>query len=384
MRPTQETEKGHSLSGSSDQTQFVPFEIEGHYQDGVRSRSSSARLEVHERGARLIAADIELELAPRELHLSDRIGDTPRRIEWGEAGVFITADNAGADRLQRLLPGGTLGRVAFGLESNVLLAIASLLVVGVLLGATLFWGVPAGARYLAQQIPEGLGERAAEEVLDVLDEVHLEPSELSETRQASLKSYLLSKDAYPRRIEFRKAGEEIGANAFALPGGYVVITDELVELAEQDDEVLAVYLHEVGHARGRHAETGVLQSSAWLVLLTLLTGDINGVTEVVFAVPVLLSELAFSREMEREADDYAIERLQALGLDPELLAVVLERISQPRAGCDAAEENCEEPEAEVSADSEDHSGVKWKILEYLSSHPATAERLARIRAAAAP
>ena len=381
------------MSEPTDSGEFRSFSLEGEYQDGVTSRSMPGRMEVTDRGARIVAGEEAFDIAPDKLWLSDRIGDTPRRIEWGEAGVFVTHDNAAADRLRALLPGGGLARLAFGLESHLPLAIAALLVVAVSMGSVLFFGIPSGARYLAQRIPDSLGERAAEEVMEVLDRVHLKPSSLPRQRADELRAYLRSQDDFPRKIHFREAGKRIGANAFALPGGHVVITDELIELAASDDEVLAVYLHEVGHARGRHAETSVLQNSTWLVMLTLLTGDVSGMSQTVFAIPVLLGQLAFSRELEREADDYAIAELKQSGRSPELLAAMLERMSAgaQRNGdedCEPAAEEAEQKketaeaaEAEEGAKAEAEAGAR--LLDYLSTHPATSERLARIRAAVA-
>jgi Zn-dependent protease with chaperone function len=109
----------------------------------------------------------------------------------------------------------------------------------------------------------------------------------------------------------------------------IVITDQLVALAGSDEEILAVYLQEVGHARGRHAETMAIQNSAWLVILALITGDVSGVSEALFALPVILGQMAFSRELEYAADDYAMARLLAAGISPDHLATLLVRLNQP-------------------------------------------------------
>ncbi len=351
---------------------FAPFTIEGEFHDGQTSKSVPAQLLVNNRGARLVADQLEIEISPADLLLSDRIGNTPRRIEWHNDGAFVTQDNAGTDRLHRLLPGGKVGRLAFGLESNLPFAIVALVSVALLLGSVMFWGIPTGARYLATQIPQSLAERAGNEVMAALDQIHLEPSTLSSERAEELRTYLASHDPFPPVISFRSAGETIGPNAFALPGGFVVITDELIALAENDEQILAVYLHETGHARALHSETSVLTNSAWLVLLTLITGDINGMTETIFAVPVMLGNLAFSRELEREADDHAITELKALGLDPSLLADMLQRMTQ----------GVPDTDTDMASEEASSSGEGDGLLDYLSTHPSTAERLKRIRAAA--
>ena len=146
----------------------------------------------------------------------------------------------------------------------------------------------------------------------------------------------------------------IGANALALPNGTLVMTDELVELAEHDDEILGVLAHECGHVQGRHALRSVLQSSAVVVVFTLATGDMSAVSAVAAALPTVLLESKYSRHFETEADEYGVRAMRAAGRDPAHLANILERLS---AGSETAEE----------------------MLAYLSSHPATKERIKAIK-----
>lgn len=365
-----------SLSGASEPTPqqpapFVPFVIEGEYQDGQTSRSIPARLTVHSDGCDLVAEQVRIEVAPADLKLTDRLSNTPRRISWGSAACFVTSDDQSADKLRQLLPNSELSSLPFRLENHLPLAITSLVLVTALLGATLIWGIPAAANYLAFKVPDSVREASAEQTMRVLDTAYVEESKLPAERKNELVSYFRSADDFPSKILFRD-GEELGANAFALPGGYVVFTDQIVELAEDDAELMGVYLHEVGHARLRHAEISVLRDSAWLVALTLLTGDVSGVSEVIYTVPVALGQMAFSRDLEREADDFAIDAMHAAGLSPDALARMLEQLEQSH--------RLERQAPDTAADGKS-SGVVEQFQRYLSSHPATSERLERIRAA---
>ena len=65
-------------------------------------------------------------------------------------------------------------------------------------------------------------------------------------------------------------------NALALPDGSVVFSDELIELAENDEELIAIAYHELGHLEHRHLICRSLQDSAVLIGLFLLTGDLGG------------------------------------------------------------------------------------------------------------
>jgi Zn-dependent protease with chaperone function len=218
----------------------------------------------------------------------------------------------------------------------------------------------------------------------------------------------------------------LGANAFALSCTTLTFTDDLVELASDDEELLAVYLHELGHARLRHVERSLLQSSAWLVMLTLITGDLSGVGELILSLPLVIGQTAYSREFERAADEFAVDALIEAGVSPLKLATILERLEQshmqrrsqpdsahkqgeaqanPEKSVDEAafedEERVERDRVEDAADSRSRdvsteadevstedvaakpSQVARVLFDYLSTHPATSERVAYIKSRAA-
>ena len=273
--------------------------IEGSYLDGETSEKRSARLSVSgvpgeplgSASASLVGEGLNQQILLNSLVVNARVGSMPRRISWGDGASFTTHDNEAADQLEYRLTGSRRGLLAHRLERNLPLALVALVVVGVGLVGLIFWGVPSAARSLASKIPEPVARTAAEQTLTALDTAYFEDSLLSERRQQELRRYLLSYDDFAKRIEFRSGGDKIGANALALPAGFVVITDELVELATNDEELLGVYLHEIGHARGHHAEASVLQGSAWVVILTFLTGDVSGVSDVIYSLPIVIGQL---------------------------------------------------------------------------------------------
>ena len=269
------------------------------------------------------------------------------------------------------------------------LAVLGLVFVALVYAAVLIFGVPAAAKRVALNLPDSVLETAAEQGMTAIDGIYVNPSELTEQRQQELREYLRSFEDTGKPILFRAGGDDLGANAFALVGGYIIFTDELIELAEDDREVLGIYLHEVGHARSRHAETAILQNASWLVLLTLMTGDVAGVSSYISSLPLIIGQLAFSRELETDADTYAIDALLSHGVDPEFLATILEKLmtaGHKHDGDDSAEAPVGHVgETEVSADADDveltlddeESG--WS--NYLSSHPAPSDRIDRLRAA---
>ena len=115
-----------------------------------------------------------------------------------------------------------------------------------------------------------------------------------------------------------------GFNAFALPGGSIVVLDGLVENGT-DVQVLGVLGHELGHVAERHAMRNVLQTASMGVLAGLLWGDVSG---ILANAPVLVGTLHHSREFEREADAFAVRFLRASGHGTEPLAQMLEKMQR--------------------------------------------------------
>lgn len=154
------------------------------------------------------------------------------------------------------------------------------------------------------------------------------------------------------RLEFR-ASPDLGPNALALPSGIVILTDEVVALAHCDEELLAVLAHELGHIHHRHSLRSWLQSLITPVLIATVTGDLASISALAGALPTFLADMKYSRTFELEADDFAVELLDRHGIPRRHLADILGRIT--------------------SADENDRG-----LGHYLSTHPATSQRIERI------
>jgi Zn-dependent protease with chaperone function len=219
-------------------------------------------------------------------------------------------------------------------------------------------------------LPDKVLTVLADQTLASFDKTIFKPSTLDEARRRELREKFTAflhaaGDRTDYRIEFR-ASPRLGANAFALPSGVIVITDELIKLAGDDAEILGVVAHECGHVRHRHILRSVLQNSAVLVVVTLVTGDVSSTTALGGAVPAYLLQSKFSREFEVESDAYAIELMKRAGVPAKHLATMLERL-----------ENAHRPQSDVD-DAADDDG---SVMDYISTHPPTRERVQAIREA---
>jgi len=97
-------------------------------------------------------------------------------------------------------------------------------------------------------------------------------------------------------------------NAFALPGGTIYIMQGLIKAADKPEAVAGVLAHEMGHVKSRDSIRKIAESSSRSFILSLLLGDVTGSTVIIFAGEALLGA-AYSREIEENADNFAIDRL---------------------------------------------------------------------------
>lgn len=223
-------------------------------------------------------------------------------------------------------------------------------------------GLPWLADRAAQKIPFAVERTMGEQALSVLRRLALKPSIVPEDRQRALRARFA---AFVRdlpggaeySIEFFSA-PGIGANAFALPGGTIVFTDDMLQMLENDDQFLAVAAHEIGHEQHRHVLRLVLRDSAVVVIGALFAGDVGSASTVVVAIPTFLLENHYTRAFEAEADEYAFTQLGAHGISPQVFADVMRKF-------EAA-----------------HPELKDTSMAYASSHPPTQERIARAEQAA--
>jgi predicted Zn-dependent protease len=149
--------------------------------------------------------------------------------------------------------------------------------------------------------------------------------------------------------------EDSELNAFAAPAGYVYVNTGTILAAANASELAGVIAHEIGHVAHRDGTRSVLQTAGLSFMFGLVLGDFVGGGAVIIAARKML-QLAYSREVEGDADRYAIDLMTRAGGDGRGLATILDRIA-----------GAIEP------------GVK-----VLANHPETRERVALINALASP
>lgn len=213
-------------------------------------------------------------------------------------------------------------------------AVIALTLLGIIGASALLlkYGVPVLAKYAVEATPLSVEKHLGKQTLETLEQEKLGyffPTTLPVTRQATIQNALTTLckktgDCPDYQLNFRKS-PLIGANAFALTGGYIVITDELIALAKNDDEIIAVLAHELAHVKGRHALRQTFQGTLSGLLIVSITGDASSIAA---GLPTLMLNTRYSRDLESEADNYALQALKTACIPTEAFANILLKLEK--------------------------------------------------------
>lgn len=146
-------------------------------------------------------------------------------------------------------------------------------------------------------------------------------------------------------------------NAFAAPGGYLVVNTGLIDLSKSDDELAGVIGHEIGHVLHRDTMRRLLHSSGLGICLAIITGGTVNDKSIRVLIPALqhLENLSFSRNQEAAADKLSVELALKAGYKPDAMAALFKRMEK------------------------DSLGIPKEALALISSHPITADRIKAIQ-----
>ncbi|MDF2458999.1 MAG: putative Peptidase, family, partial [Nitrospira sp.] len=155
----------------------------------------------------------------------------------------------------------------------------------------------------------------------------------------------------PYTFEIAVVESEV-VNAFALPGGYVVVFTALLKEAENAEEVAGVLSHELNHVLERHALQRIVKQLGLVTVVGIIVGDQQGLARVMRQIGVELLSLKFGRSQETEADLTGLQLLHRSRIDPSGMVTFFQRLRKNERG-----------------------GVEW-----LSTHPMSAGRAQRLEA----
>lgn len=241
-------------------------------------------------------------------------------------------------------------------------ALTALAMVTLLVAVAWQWGLPWASDRIVERVPLSAEQPVGEQAMALIDKQLLRPSQLSPDDQARWQQRLeqmlsMAKasgatDLPPHlQLHFRQSSSTFGPNAFALPGGTICITDELLDLMKDEpDGVMTILAHEIGHVQRRHGLRTGLRVMAISAIAAVWLGDYSS---LINGLPVVLATNGYRRDHEREADAFARELALKGGVNPARIAVFFERLREKYG------ESAESPLAIA-----------------FSGHPANSERIA--------
>ena len=319
-----------------------------------------ARLNVYNRDSYDLVVDENVVKSGNlhDLKFSDRIGSINRKIFFDSGTQFETPDNETIDQLlartnHKSGSSGTVNK----LESSWTFAIASIVCTVLLVIGFFKFALPAAAGYAAYRVPVSASESLSDGALELLDRFAFKDSETTEAKQQTITDRfndhlkdLPDTGGFNYVLHFRNMNGI--ANAFALPGGDVVVTDTLVKIAT-DDELDSVLFHEIGHVVQRHGLQGVIKGTTVAILVNIALGDLSAVAELTTGIGTLFLQGSYTRAAETEADDYALLHMETQCIDPIHFATVLQKLTSQSGEVSASENQ----------------------REYLATHPSSATRI---------
>ena len=387
----------------------------GQYFDGQTAHATEVRLSVDEHGVLHAEPSVFQPIALSKIRIDSPVGNVPRRLRLPDGGLIETDHHAAVE--QWLASSDRPRNLVSRLERNLPFALTAAVLILVVTAAGIRWGLPWAGGFIAQRMPQNVVAHIGDKALETLDRIAFEPSQLSAQRKQELTQQFLAivpqkLSANDYRLVFRD-GTSMGPNAFALPDGTIVMTDQLATLAHKDEDLFGIWLHEIGHVLHRHTLRQLVAQAGLAAFIAAITGDVNSAGAMALALPGFLLESSFSRQMETEADDYAFVQMQAQGLSTGSFADIMQRMETcafisiedltiegeedinllrecfplqateliSQMGDASTTQAAAAPEMQSAETEDGRREFGNRVLDFFTTHPPTPERIARFREA---
>jgi beta-barrel assembly-enhancing protease len=220
---------------------------------------------------------------------------------------FLEVEEPGfAADLERVFPGNRLFRpVVSNRAAGVGCLVGILFVLALLVGAYIWlipWAVDRAARLVSTDVERQVGEGVYESLTE-----QYEFDTLQSRRVQTFFDSLGYASRYAIRISVVK---EASVNAFALPGGRIVVFDGILRAMDRPEQLAALLGHEMSHVELRHSTRAVFRQLASSLFFSLILGDYGDVSVIVAQEGDRLTELSYSRSLELEADAHGFQLMQ--------------------------------------------------------------------------
>jgi Zn-dependent protease with chaperone function len=230
-------------------------------------------------------------------------------------------------------------------------------VVGVLLSIGIYiWGIPAAAELAAAGVPvsweEELGESVSKAIVG--SESVCTNSEVKSAITDIVERIAATEPSNPYTFRVTVVRHDV-MNAFAAPGGHIVVFSGLLDKTERPEELAGVLAHEMSHVLNRHGTKSMFRELSTSIFLSVVLGDMSGAAGTVLESAKTVGGLHYSRQAEEEADRHGAAMLQKAQIDPSGMVSFFEKL-------------------------EKQFGQEPEFMKYMSSHPPTRDRIAKLKA----
>ena len=331
----------------------------GCYYDGKTSAQHSVTVALNERGITIHNTD-----GSRRFWLYENIRQTqgehagePVRLEYGHPlpEALVIEDASFLSDLQILVrhryrhfhfPVAAPRRIAL-LTGALFVSLAAV-------GALVLWGIPAFATLVTPWVPVSWETALGRTVLaQMVPNAQRCTNEVLQRQVNLLMARLVNPTKIPYELHVTIVDSHV-FNAYALPGGEIVLFRPLLEATQSPEELAGVLAHEAEHILLRHTTQSLLRDLSLAALVGAAFGDVTGIGALAIQAARTLSTLHYSRDMEEQADLEGIKLLQQAHFNPAGMIQFFETLKTREGRLD--------------------------VPAYLSSHPQTEQRISRLKA----
>ncbi len=332
--------------------------FEGNYFDGKTSKANRVGATFDGSLLHVFGDGVLRRYSLKQTNLQPRMGTVRRVFEFSDGSRLESDSGANIAVLEDALGLNKGMRLVDRFERSWKWVVTSIGVM-VLAGAAFYlWGLPWLAQKAAFATPSSVTQPITDKAMEILDGQYMLPSKLSKQKQAHYRKIFqkVTKEIggnYDYKLEFRK-GNVLGANAFALPSGTSVFTDEIIALAKNDREIEGIMAHEVGHVIHQHSMRQIYQGLGVVMMISIIAGDVTSATSIGASVPAAIVNNGYSRKFEAQSDETAGNYLMKHYGTTKALGDALKHLTDSHPGS---------------------SGIP----DMLSTHPGTANRITHLK-----
>ncbi len=215
-----------------------------------------------------------------------------------------------------------------------------------LLAGTYFYVVPWAAERFAMTLPVEWEKQLGDSVFDKMVSEESINKENTERINEFFKK-LNYKSEYDMRLVVVK--DNI-VNAYALPGGRIVVYEGIIREMDDYRELAALLSHEFSHVELKHSTRNIARSLSSALMLSVLFGDASGISAIIIENADAIKQLGYSRQLEEEADRNGLKLMKEQKIDPAGMKELFETLQK-------------------------ETGEEANAMKFLSTHPLTKDRI---------